>query len=47
MPPAGSKGTAPGRKGRSGGEAPLKLNAFFVLSHAMALNYVIELFYGH
>ena len=44
-PPAGSRGRAPGQ----GGEAPLKLNAFWCCHMSeMALNcYVYELFYGH
>ena len=45
VPPAGSRGRAPGQ----GGEAPLKLNAFWCCHMSeMALNcYVYELFYGH
>ena len=45
--PSGSRGRAPGQG--SGGEAPLKLNAFWCchLSEMAPNCYVYELFYGH
>ena len=47
VPPAGSRGRAPGQGVR--GRSPLKLNAFWCRHMSeMALNcYVYELFYGH